>query len=237
VFSRLINRNTTIPTKKSQIFSTSVDGQTSVEIKIGQGERELIRDNKILGTFQLRGILPAPKGVPQIEVTFDIDADGIVNVSAQDKATGKDQSITLAASSGLNKSEIERMIIESERYADADREKREIIETSNHADSVIHETEKNMKEYKDQLDQTESENIKSQIQSLKEIVAKAQTGESTFKADEIKSKVGELQIASLKLFEMVYKKREAENRGNNSSNENGGANEVEYRDVKGDNKE
>ncbi|GBC01872.1 hypothetical protein RclHR1_04360017 [Rhizophagus clarus] len=236
VFSRLINRNTTIPTKKSQVFSTAVDGQTSVEIKVCQGEREMIRDNKLLGNFQLRGILPAPKGVPQIEVTFDIDADGILNVSARDKATGKDQSITIAASSGLHKDEIERMILESERFADADREKREVIEASNHADSVIHETEKNIEEYKDQLDQTESENIKSQIQSLKEIVAKAQTGESTLKADEIKSKVGELQIASLKLFEMVYKKREAENRGN-SSNENGGANEAEYRDVKGDNKE
>jgi len=126
------------------------------------------------------------------------------------------------------------MILESERHADADREKREVIEASNHADSVIYDTEKNMEDYKDQLDPAESDNIKSKIQSLKEIVAKTQTGESTLKAEEIKSKVGELQIASLKLFEMVYKKREAENRGSSSNENSGGANEAEYRDVKGD---
>ncbi|CAG8665467.1 6003_t:CDS:10, partial [Funneliformis mosseae] len=233
VFSRLINRNTTIPTKKSQVFSTAADGQTRVEIKVYQGERELVRDNKLLGNFQLGGILPAPKGIPQIEVTFDIDADGIVNVSAQDKATGKDQSITIAASSGLSKNEIEKMILEAERFADADREKRELIESSNHAESVIHETEKNIEEYKDQLDSTESENIKSQIQSLKEMVAKAQTGDDTIKAEEIKSKVGEVQLASLKLFEMVYKKRESEKRGS-GNDESSGNNEAEYRDVKKD---
>ncbi|CAG8751709.1 13435_t:CDS:2, partial [Funneliformis caledonium] len=155
------------------------------------------------------------------------------NVSAQDKATGKDQSITIAASSGLSKNEIEKMILEAERFADADREKRELIESSNHAESVIHETEKNIEEYKDQLDSTESENIKSQIQSLKEMVAKAQTGDDTIKAEEIKSKVGEVQLASLKLFEMVYKKRESEKRGS-GNDESSGNNEAEYRDVKKD---
>ncbi|KAJ2376122.1 Hsp70 ATPase ssc1, partial [Coemansia sp. RSA 2603] len=133
VFTRLINRNTTIPTKKSQVFSTAADGQTAVEIKVFQGERELVRDNKILGNFQLTGLPPAPKGVPQIEVTFDIDADGIVNVSAKDKATNRDQSITIAASSGLSETEIEEMIANAEKHAEADKERREVIEATNSA--------------------------------------------------------------------------------------------------------
>ncbi|CAG8632130.1 8544_t:CDS:2, partial [Acaulospora morrowiae] len=211
VFSRLINRNTTIPTKKSQVFSTAADGQTKVEIKVYQGERELVRDNKLLGNFQLGGIPPLPKGVPQIEVTFDIDADGIVNVAARDIATGKDQSITIAASSGLSKDEIQNMIFEAERHAEEDREKKETIEASNRAEATISDIEKSMNEFKDQLDQTEAENIRSQIQSLRDLMTRAQAGESV-KVDEINNKIGEVQNASLKLFEMVYKKREAENR-------------------------
>lgn len=210
VFSRLINRNTTIPTKKSQVFSTAADGQTKVEIKVYQGERELVSGNKILGNFQLDGIPPLPKGVPQIEVTFDIDADGIVNVSAQDKATGKDQSITITAQSGLSKGEIENMIHEAERFADADREKKESIESLNRAESVISDIEKSMAEFKDQLDPAEAETIKSQIQSLRELTIKAQSGEDV-KADDINAKISELQTSSLKLFEMAYKKRGAEN--------------------------
>ncbi|CAG8735921.1 37036_t:CDS:2, partial [Racocetra persica] len=217
VFSRLIQRNTTIPTKKSQVFSTAADGQTKVEIKVYQGERELVSGNKLLGNFQLDGIPPLPKGVPQIEVTFDIDADGIVNVSAQDKATGKDQSITITAQSGLNKDEIENMIHEAERHAEADREKKESIEALNRADAVISDIEKSMAEFKDQLDATEAENIKSQIQSLRDLTTKAQSGEDV-KGDEISAKISELQNSSLKLFEMAYKK--AKNPPPDSSDDN-----------------
>jgi molecular chaperone DnaK len=142
IMTKLINRNTTIPTKKSQVFSTAADGQTAIEVKIFQGERELVRDNKLLSNFILVGTPPAPKGVPQIEITFDIDADGIVNVGAKDKATGKDQSMTIASSSGLNDSDIERMLRESEQYAETDKQRRAVIEEANRADSVCADTEK-----------------------------------------------------------------------------------------------
>lgn len=142
IMTKLIARNTTIPTKKSQVFSTAADGQTAIEVKIYQGERELVRDNKLLGNFNLVGIPPAPKGVPQIEITFDIDADGIVNVGAKDKATGKDQSMTIASSSGLSDKDIERMLEESEKHAEADKARRVLIEESNRAESVCVDTEK-----------------------------------------------------------------------------------------------
>ncbi|KAF9336908.1 Stress-70 protein, mitochondrial [Linnemannia elongata] len=205
VFTRLINRNTTIPTKKSQVFSTAADGQTQVQIKVFQGERELVRDNKLLGDFNLHGLPPAPKGVPQIEVSFDIDADGIVNVGAKDKATGRDQSMSIVASSGLSKDEIENMIRDSEKFAEADRKKKEQIEATNHAESVISETEKNMDEFKGQLDASEADKIKEQITKLREVLAKGDNVE----AEEIKKDVSELQQGSLKLFEMVYKKHSA----------------------------
>ena len=142
IMTKLINRNTTIPTKKSQVFSTAADGQTAIEVKIYQGERELVRDNKQLGNFNLVGIPPAPKGVPQIEITFDIDADGIVNVSAKDKATGKDQSMTVASSSGLSDKDIERMVSDAEEFAETDKARKTLIEEGNKADSVVHDTEK-----------------------------------------------------------------------------------------------
>jgi len=142
IMTKLINSNTTIPTKKSQVFSTAADGQTAIEVKIYQGERELVRDNKLLGNFNLVGIPPAPKGVPQIEITFDIDADGIVNVSAKDKATNKDQSMTIASSSGLSDKDIERMVDESEQYGEVDKLRKSLIEEANKADSVVHDTEK-----------------------------------------------------------------------------------------------
>ncbi|KAG0298105.1 Stress-70 protein, mitochondrial [Linnemannia gamsii] len=205
VFTRLINRNTTIPTKKSQVFSTAADGQTQVQIKVFQGERELVRDNKLLGDFNLHGLPPAPKGVPQIEVSFDIDADGIVNVGAKDKATGRDQSMSIVASSGLSKDEIENMIRDSEKFAEADRKKKEQIEATNHAESVITETEKNMEEFKGQLDASEAEKIKEQITKLREVLLKGESVE----AEEIKKDVTDLQQGSLKLFEMVYKKNAA----------------------------
>ncbi|KAF8931431.1 Stress-70 protein, mitochondrial [Dissophora ornata] len=213
VFTRLINRNTTIPTKKSQVFSTAADGQTQVQIKVFQGERELVRDNKLLGDFNLHGLPPAPKGIPQIEVSFDIDADGIVNVSAKDKATGRDQSMSIVASSGLSKDEIENMVRDSERFAEADRKKREQIEATNHAESVISETEKNMEEFKSQLDPAETEKIKEQISKLRDVLQKSESLE----AEDIKKETTELQQGSLKLFEMVYKK----NVGDSSSGSSG----------------
>jgi molecular chaperone DnaK len=213
VFTRLINRNTTIPTKKSQVFSTAADGQTQVQIRVFQGERELVRDNKLLGDFNLHGLPPAPKGVPQIEVSFDIDADGIVNVGAKDKATGRDQSMSIVASSGLSKDEIENMIRDSEKYAEADRQKRDQIEATNQAESVITETEKHMDEFKDQLDSSEAEKIKGQISKLRDVLQK---GESVA-AEDIKKETTELQQGSLKLFEMVYKKSSSSGGSHGSS--------------------
>lgn len=243
VFTRLINRNTTIPTKKSQVFSTAADGQTAVEIKVFQGERELVRDNKLLGNFQLVGIPPAPKGVPQVEVTFDIDADGIVNVSAKDKATNKDQSITIAASSGLSESEIENMIQDAEKFAETDKERKNLIEASNSADSVINDTEKAMTDFKDQLDAAEADKLKTQISELREVVSKAQGGDETgLTSEEIKKKTGELQQASLKLFELVYKKRAAEQGGDASASESSSSSteadgkDAEYKDVNNEKK-
>ncbi|CEP19863.1 hypothetical protein [Parasitella parasitica] len=218
VFTRLINRNTTIPTKKSQIFSTAADGQTQVQIRVFQGERELCRDNKLLGDFNLTGVPPAPKGVPQIEVEFDIDADGIVNVHAKDKATNRDQSITIAASSGLSNDEIENMIQEAEKNAEADRARRDTIEIANRAESVMSETEKAMEDFKEQVDKAEAEKLKQQIESLRAETVKAQGGDESVKPDDIKAKIDELQSSSLKLFEMVYKNRAQQQDGGNDPN-------------------
>ncbi|ORZ21105.1 heat shock protein 70 family [Absidia repens] len=241
VFTRLINRNTTIPTKKSQTFSTAADGQNAVDIKVYQGERELVRDNKLLGNFQLTGIPPAPRGVPQIAVEFDIDADGIVNVSAKDQATNKDQSMTIAASSGLSESEIENMVKQAEENAESDKKYRESIEMANRADSVAGDTEKALDEYKDQLDSGEAEKLRSQIQALREDVTKAQGGDSSVEPQALKSKIDELQQSSLKLFEMIYKQRASQNEGGGASSGSGSSgsdassgnntSEGEYRDV------
>ncbi|OMJ28577.1 Heat shock protein SSC1, mitochondrial [Smittium culicis] len=217
VFTRLINRNTTIPTKKSQVFSTAADGQTAVDIKIFQGERELCRDNKLLGNFQLSGIPPAPKGVPQIEVTFDIDADGIVNVSAKDKVSNKDQSITLTASSGLSKDEIENMINNAEKFAEADKLRREVIESTNAADSIITDTEKHLEDFKAQISETDAAAIRKSIDELKALLESVKSGEVTKTGDEIRQEYHNLQQQSLKLFEEVYKKKAAENQSSNSS--------------------
>lgn len=205
VFTRLINRNTTIPTKKSQVFSTAADFQTAVEIKVYQGERELVKDNKMLGNFQLVGIPPAHRGVPQVEVTFDIDADSIVHVHAKDKSTNKDQSITIASGSGLSDSEIERMVDESEKYAEADKERKSSIEAANRADSVLNDTEKALNEYSEKLDKEEADTIREKIASLREFVTKSQAGEGTATAAELKEKTDELQVASLNLFDKMHK--------------------------------
>ncbi|XTI85034.1 mitochondrial heat shock protein-like protein [Cenococcum geophilum] len=207
VFTRLINRNTTIPTKKSQIFSTAADFQSAVEIKVYQGERELVRDNKLLGNFQLVGIPPAHRGVPQIEVTFDIDADSIVHVHAKDKSTNKDQSITIASGSGLSEQEIQNMVNDAERYQEEDKERKNAIEAANRADSVLNDTEKALKEFEDRLDKTEADKIREKITALREFVSKSQAGEGTATAAELKEKTDELQTASLTLFDQMHKAR------------------------------
>jgi molecular chaperone DnaK len=227
VFTRLINRNTTIPTKKSQVFSTAADFQTAVEIKVYQGERELVKDNKLLGNFQLVGIPPAHRGVPQIEVTFDIDADSIVHVHAKDKSTNKDQSITIASGSGLSESEIEQMVNDSEKYAEQDKERKAAIEAANRADSVLNDTEKALNEFADRLDKSEADQIREKITSLREFVSKSQAGEGTATADEIKEKTDELQVASLNLFDKMHKARAESGEASGSSE---GAAEGEKKD-------
>ncbi|KAI0262650.1 Hsp70 protein-domain-containing protein [Russula aff. rugulosa BPL654] len=219
IVTKLILCNTTIPTKKSQVFSTAADGQTAIEVKIFQGKRELVRDNKLLGNFNLVGIPPAPKGVPQIEITFDIDADGIVNVSAKDKATGKDQSMTIASSSGLSDKEIERMVIDAEQYVEQDQARRDIIEESNKAESVCADTEKAMNEFKDQLDAAEKDKVTKHISELHEIAVKGQAGDGAVTADAIREKINETQQASLGLFQKVYEKKNAENSSSSAAEE------------------
>jgi len=206
VFTKLINRNTTIPTKKSQVFSTAADGQTQTEIKVYQGEREMAADNKILGQFTLVGIPPAPRGVPQIEVTFDIDANGIVNVSARDKGTGREQQIVIQSSGGLSKDDIENMVKNAEKYAEEDKKKKEIVEAVNQAEGIIHDTETKMEEYKDQLPSEEYTKLKTKIEETKTMLANKENESG----EDIKAKVSDLQQASLKLFEMAYKKMAAD---------------------------
>jgi molecular chaperone DnaK len=292
VFTRLINRNTTIPTKRSQVFSTAQDGQSSVEIKVAlqtnrtlterermtrrhtcahirelslapgargssdvcvrvrapsvqvfQGERELARENKLLGQFLFSGFPPAPRGVPQIEVTFDIDANGIVAVGAKDKvcphipstsaqtrmrhsrlrmvtlqATGKDQSITIQSSGGLSKDDIEKMVRDAEKFAAEDGKRKEAIEAGNFAESAIHDTEKNMREYRTQLDPEEAKKIEAQIAAVRKAI------ESQAGAEAIRREAGELQRASLKLFELVYKKMQSANPAGGSSSSSDGSN-------------
>ena len=197
VFTKLIEKNTTIPTKKSQIFSTAADNQPAVEIHVLQGEREMAATNKTLGRFQLVGIPPAPRGIPQIEVTFDIDANGIVSVSAKDMGTGKEQSIKITASSGLSEEEIEALVKDAEMHADEDKKKRELIDARNMADSLIYSTEKSVKEVGDKLDEVTQTNISQAIDNLK----KASEGEDT---EEIKRLTEELTQASHKLAETMY---------------------------------
>ena len=205
VFTRLIHRNTTIPTKKSQTFSTAADGQTAIQVKVYQGERELTRDNKLLGDFQLTNLPPAPKGVPQIQISFDIDADGIVNVSANDKATGREQSMTIASSSGLSDKEIENMVADAERYAESDKERRMVIEEANKGENFVTETEKSLAEFEAQLDAGEREKVKKLLNELREVSAKGVAGDATVKADDIKAALDSAQQASLGLFQMVSK--------------------------------
>ncbi len=198
VFTRLIDRNTTIPTRKSQVFSTAEDSQTAVTIRVFQGEREMAADNKVLGQFDLVGIPPAARGIPQIEVTFDIDANGIVNVSAKDTATGKEQQIRIQASGGLSDEDIEKMVQNAEAHADEDKKRKETVEARNHADGLIHSTEKNLKEYGDKVGEGDKTEIETAIEALKETLK----GED---ADDIKAKTETLTQASMKLGEAIYK--------------------------------
>ncbi|WP_298858832.1 molecular chaperone DnaK [uncultured Sulfitobacter sp.] len=198
VFTRLIDRNTTIPTKKSQIFSTAEDNQNAVTIRCFQGEREMAADNKLLGAFNLESIPPAPRGMPQIEVTFDIDANGIVSVGAMDKGTGKEQKITIQASGGLSDADIEKMVKDAEENADADKERRELIEAKNQAESLIHSTEKSMEEHADKVDPTTVEAIELAIAALKDEL-------ETDSADKIKSGIQNVTEAAMKLGEAIYK--------------------------------
>jgi molecular chaperone DnaK len=198
VFTRLIDRNTTIPTKKSQIFSTAEDNQNAVTIRCFQGEREMAADNKILGAFNLESIPPAPRGMPQIEVTFDIDANGIVSVGALDKGTGKEQKITIQASGGLSDADIEQMVQDAEDNADADKERRSLIEAKNQAESLIHSTERSVEEHSDKVDPTTVEAIELAIAALKDEM-------ETEDAEKIKSGIQNVTEAAMKLGEAIYK--------------------------------
>jgi len=200
VFTRLIDRNTTIPTKKSQIFSTAEDNQNAVTIRCFQGEREMAADNKILGQFNLEQIPPAPRGMPQIEVTFDIDANGIVSVGALDKGTGKEQKITIQASGGLSDADIEKMVKDAEENAESDKDRRELIEARNQAESLIHSTEKSMEEHSDKVDPTTIEAIDLAIAALKDDLEKDDA-----QADKIKSGIQNVTEAAMKLGEAIYK--------------------------------
>ena len=206
VFTRIIDRNTTIPTKKSQVFSTAEDNQNAVTIRVFQGEREMAADNKILGQFDLMGIPPAPRGMPQIEVTFDIDANGIVNVSAKDKATGKEQQIRIQASGGLSEADIDKMVKDAEANAVADKKRREAVDAKNHADALVHSTEKALAEHGSKIAETERRAIEDAVSDLKE----ALKGDD---AEAIKAKTNTLAQASMKLGEAMYKQQAEIRRG------------------------
>ncbi len=203
VCTKLIEKNTTIPTRKSQTFSTADDSQPAVSIRVLQGEREMAADNKLLGNFELVGIAPAPRGVPQIEVTFDIDANGIVNVSAKDKGTGKEQKIQIQASGGLSEDEIDKMVKEAEANKDADKKKREDVDTRNQGDTLAHSVEKQLKEHGDKLSAEDKSKLEEDISALKEAL-------KSDNSDAIKDKVKSLTESAMKLGEAVYKSQQSE---------------------------
>ena len=239
VFTKLIDKNTTIPTKKSQVFSTAEDNQTAVTIRVCQGEREMASDNKLLGNFDLVGIPPAPRGVPQVEVTFDIDANGIVNVSAKDKGTGKEQQIKIQASGGLSEEEIDKMVKEAEANAEEDKKKREVIDTKNQADTMVHSAEKNLKEFGDKVSDQEKNAIENDIKSLKESL-------ESDDIEQIKKGLEALTQSSMKLGEAMYKAQQQDNNqpendpsqpASDSDKKNEKVVDAEFEEVKDDTKQ
>ncbi|WP_435090256.1 molecular chaperone DnaK [Candidatus Pelagibacter bacterium nBUS_30] len=235
VSTKLIEKNTTIPTKKSQVFSTAEDNQPAVSIRVLQGEREMATDNKMLGNFELVGIAPAPRGVPQIEVTFDIDANGIVSVSAKDKGTGKEQKIQIQASGGLSEDEIEKMVKDAEANKEEDKKKRESVDVRNQADTLVHSTEKNLKEHGSKITDAEKKAIEDASSSLKEALKGTDN-------EDIKKKTETLVQASMKLGEAIYKSQEKKPDSSNDSNNDEGKKDdnvvdADFEEVKEENKE
>jgi len=226
VNTKLIPRNTTIPTRQAQVFSTAADGQTEVEIKVLQGERHMAADNKILGRFTLTGIPPAPKGVPQIEVTFDIDANGIVHVSAKDKATGKEQSIKIQSSGGLSEAEIQRMVKDAELHEEEDKKRKEETEARNYAESVVYDIEKNLNEFKEHVSTEDAEKLRGEIATLRK------TMEGT-DLSKIRDGASALQRESLKAFEAAYKSKASSSSSSSGSGSSGatGSGEEETKDA------
>jgi molecular chaperone DnaK len=232
VFTRLIDKNTTIPTKKSQVFSTAENNQPAVTIRVFQGEREMANDNKLLGNFELTGIAPAPRGVPQIEVTFDIDANGIVNVSAKDKGTGKEQKIQIQASGGLTDEEIQKMVKEAEANKEADKKKREEVDSKNHADSLIASTEQSLKEHGSKISEIDKKAIEKDMEDLKEAI-------KSDKTEDIKTKTQQLMTSSMKLGEAIYKAQQEkpeDNKGDAKTEDKKDVVDAEFEEVKDDNK-
>ena len=215
IATKLIERNTTIPTKKSQVFSTAADGQTSVEIHVLQGEREMAADNKTLGRFSLTGIAPAPRGVPQIEVTFDIDANGIVNVSAKDLGTGAEQKITITASTNLSDEDIDKAVKEAEKYAEEDKKKKEAIEAKNQADSLVYQSEKALDEMKDKISEEEKASITAEIEKVKAAIA-------TDNTEEIKASTEALQKVFYEISAKMYQQAQGQPGAEPGANEANG---------------